>query len=187
MAAHAACGRFRPLLVDHVDHGERGPGLDLAFDHLSACDDCRRELTELALTIAALRRMGGEIRAVPVPVVPAERLASAVRRRRDPWPWRLQLGGLIASVAIVAIMVAPRVGIMPRAGIDPSHPVPEAAGQATAASIALHTTEARIAAAPDTPSYAAPRSLPPRYPDGLSRPWKEVLPTDATQRELKAS
>ncbi|MEO5966433.1 MAG: hypothetical protein ABIR11_13290, partial [Candidatus Limnocylindrales bacterium] len=46
--------------------------------------------------------------------------------------------------------------------------------------------ESRLAAAPDTPPFAAPSSLPPRYPEGLSRPWKEVFPTDAMPPEFDA-
>jgi hypothetical protein len=47
--------------------------------------------------------------------------------------------------------------------------------------------EHRLAVTPDTAPIAAVRSLPPRYPEGLLRPWKEVPTTDATARELEPS
>ena len=62
IAADTACRRHRPVLVDLVDHGERGPATPAALDHLATCRPCERELTELALTIAALRRAGAAYR-----------------------------------------------------------------------------------------------------------------------------
>jgi hypothetical protein len=45
--------------------------------------------------------------------------------------------------------------------------------------------EFRLASAPDRPSFAESGALPPRYPEGRTRPWKEVFPTDATPREFE--
>ena len=37
---------------------------------------------------------------------------------------------------------------------------------------------------PDTASFSARgMTVPPRYPDGLLRPWKEVSPSDAIPRD----
>jgi hypothetical protein len=152
-----ACRTHRPVLVDLVDHGERGPATASALDHLDTCRPCEREITELALTIAALRRAGA-------------------------WSWRLQLGGLVTSAAIAALMVAPRVGVVPvrpaAAAPVPQHPARVVTWQAV---------EHRLAVTPDVAPVATVRSLPPRYPEGLTRPWKEVPPTDAAARELEPS
>ncbi len=176
----AACDRHRPALLDFVDRGERGPDAAAAFDHLSTCDLCERELTEIALAIVALRRVRDEAQAVPVPVVSGERVARLMARRADPWRWRLQLGSLLASAAIAAIVVAPRVGVGPSAAgavsLMPDRPAPAATWRAA---------EDRIAAAPDNPPVAQTGTLPLRYPEGQSRPWKEVLPTDAMPREFE--
>lgn len=175
-----ACDRHRPALLDFVDRGERGPGTPAALDHLATCDLCERELTEIALAIIALRRVRNEARAVPVPVPSSERVAHLVAGRADPWRWRLQLGGLLASAAIAAIIVAPRVGVGPSTdaavSLMPARP---------AAAIIWRAAEDRIAAAPDSPPVAQAGTLPLRYPEGQSRPWKEVLPTDATPREFE--
>ncbi len=181
-----ACRRHRPVLVDLVDRGERGAGTPAALDHLAVCDPCEHEITELALTIAALRRAGIAYRALEVPDAPrpASVEVSAVPRRR-PWAWRLQLGGLVTSAALAALLVAPRVGPVPEeAPVPASAPAPSG----LAGVVTWQAVEHRLAVSPDiAPLAAAVRSLPPRYPEGLTRPWKEVPATDAAARELEPS
>ena len=170
------CDRHRPVLVDFIDRGERGPATPDALEHLDRCAACEREMSELALTIVALRRTAAEIRAVPVPVIASARIA-ALRRRRDPWRWRLQLGSLVASTALAALVVAPHVGMLPAS--DAPSLVPDR----PAVAVPWRAAEARIAAAPDSVPVAQTGTLLPRYPDGV-KPRKEVPPTDATPREL---
>jgi len=170
----AACRRHFPALVDLVDRGERGPGTDAALDHMTGCDRCRDEVTEVALTVAALRRVSTAYRSLPVPVL----ARPAVPARRRPWAWRAQLGGLITSAGIAALLVAPHVGLAPPGpAFDdaPGHP-PAPAWQAA---------EQRIAASPDIAAMVAVSdSVFPRYPDGRLRPWKEVPSNDAAARGL---
>ena len=170
-----ACRRYRPVLVDLVDRGERGPGTDVALEHLVVCEACEREVTEVALTVAALRRAGTTWRSIPVPAM----VRPAMPPRRKPWAWRAQLGGLITSAGIAALLVAPQVGLLPDAsqrGSDSVSTRPPAAS--------WYAAEHRIAASPDVASTSALGSLPPRYPEGRIRPWKEVNPADATARGL---
>ena len=170
-----ACRRYRPVLVDLVDRGERGPATPDALDHLRGCAACEREVTELALTVAALRRAGATWRAIPVPAM----ARPAVPRSRRPWAWRAQLGGIVTSAGIAALLVAPQLGLLPDAaqrGSDPVTSRPPAAS--------WYAAEHRIAASPDVASTPAIGSLPPRYPDGRIRPWKEVNLGDATARGL---
>jgi hypothetical protein len=119
---------------------------------------------------------------MPVPAVSGEQVERLVARRADPWRWRLQLGSLLASAAIAAIVVAPRVGVGPSGAgavsLMPDRPV---------AAVTWRAAEDRIAAAPNSPPVVETGTLPPRYPEGQSRPWKEVLPTDATPREFEPS
>jgi hypothetical protein len=168
----AACRRHRPALVDLVDRGERGPGTAAALDHLGGCDRCRDEVTEVALTVAALRRAGTAYRALPVRLVPRP----ALPERRRPWAWRAQLGGLITSAGIAALLVAPQVGLLPGGR------APDIEGPARQRAASWQVAERQIAARPDYASVAAVGTLPPRYPEGLIRPWKEVHPTDADVR-----
>lgn len=172
----SSCDRHRPALVDFIDRGERGPATLDALDHLGRCRACEQEMTDLALTIVALRRTAAEVRAVPVPQIAAERVV-ALRRRREPWRWRFQLGSLLASSALAALVVAPHVGVLPAsdaASLAPDRPT---------VVIPWRAAEARIAASPDSAPVPATGALPPRYPDGI-RPRKEVPPTDAAHREL---
>ncbi len=187
ITANVACRRHRPVLVDLVDHGERGPGTPAALDHLAVCRACERDLTEVALTIAALRRAGSGYRALPVAA--AARLAAPVinvtgtrnvhpRRRASGWP--IHLGGLVASAGIAALLVAPRVGLIPDRVFH------DAAPARPAAATTWQRVEHRLASSPDIPPVAVV-ILPPRYPEGRTRPWKEVPSGDATARELEPS
>ena len=170
-----ACRRYRPVLVDLVDRGERGPGTDAALEHLVVCAACEREITEVALTVAALRRAGATWRAIPVPAL----ARPAIPSRRRGWAWRAQLGGIITSAGIAALLVAPQVGLLPDAAQRGD------ASVTTRPPAALwYAAEHRIAASPDVASTPALGTLPPRYPDGRIRPWKEVNLADATARGL---
>ena len=187
ITANAACRRHRPVLVDLVDHGERGPGTPAALDHLAVCRACERELTELALTIAALRRAGAAYRRLPVaatsPLVAPGVIASPAGSpapRRPTGRRSFHLGSLITSAGIAALLVAPHVGLFP------NHATPQTAPARPAAVTTWQQAEHRLASSPDIPSVAVV-ILPPRYPEGRTRPWKEVPSRDATARELEPS
>lgn len=62
-----------------------------------------------------------------------------------------------------------------------------AAPQGPASVISWQSVERRLARSADVAPVAAVRPLPPRYPEGQTRPWKEVPPTDAAARELEPS
>lgn len=173
------CMRHRGALEAFVDRGERGPETPDALEHLARCGPCERELTELALTIAALRRAGRELHAAPVPVIAPARVAALTARPRGPWSFRFQLGSLVTGAAIAAVIVLPNAGSLARPASDALSPAQATVGAG------WRVAEFRLAAAPDHPSFAAPSALPPRYPEGRTRPWKEVFPTDATPREFE--
>jgi hypothetical protein len=179
--AHA-CRPHRGVLEALVERGERAPTVGAALDHLETCAACERDLTELALTVAALRRAGGELRAAPVPEPSPARVAALAVPRRTGWSWRVQLGGLLTGAAIAALVVVPRVG----SGLPPTTDAVEPARAPVSASWRL--AEAHLALTPDTASFSAyGMTLPPRYPDGLLRPWKEVSQTDVVPRARQAT
>jgi predicted anti-sigma-YlaC factor YlaD len=180
IALGGECRRHRRALEDFVERAERGPETAAALEHVERCDACERTMTELALTVAALRRSMRDVRLAPVPVVaPSRIVALTVRRRHSPWSWRFQLGSILTGAAIAAVVVAPRFGFVERqAGHEP-------APAHAAVTATWRLAESRLAAAPDRPSVAAVSAVPPRYPEGLSRPWKEVYPPDATPREFE--
>ena len=171
----SACRRHRTALIDFVDRRERGPRTPAALDHLARCERCEDDMAGYALTIVALRRAGRELATVPVPVVDVMRVIPPTPRPSG-WLWRLQVGGLLTCAAIVGLVVLPR---------PPSSTSPAAGAgldSRSAPAAAWRTAESRLAARPDVRPMAAVGSLPPRYPDGLTRPWKEVPATDASQR-----
>ena len=117
--------------------------------------------------------------AAPVPTPEPSRVTALAVPRRTGWSLRLQLGGLLTGAAIAAIVVVPRAGTAVRStgdALEPTRP---------AVTAVWRLAESRIAAEPDNPSFSAASSLPPRYPEGLLRPWKEVSSTDATPRAFR--
>lgn len=179
MSVAFACRPYRATLEALVEHGERGALTPAALDHLAVCAACERDLTTLALTVAALRRAGRELRAVPVPEPSRARLAALAVPRPSPWAWRMQLGSLLAGAAIAALVVLPGARNTTWSSGDALEP-------ARTVVATWRMAESRLAAEPDTPSFSAPGAVPPRYPEGLLRPWKEVPASDAGRREFTA-
>jgi hypothetical protein len=101
------CERYRASLTDFVIRRELYPETDAALDHLDRCGSCRHELSLIALSIVGLRRLQRELEGLE----PAEdawpRLRARISRRRDPWRWRLTLGGLATSMALAVLSVLP--------------------------------------------------------------------------------
>jgi hypothetical protein len=179
IALASACRPHRASLEALVAHGERGPATPAALDHLSTCVVCERDLTELALTVAALRRAGRELLAAPIPTPTRSSVAALTAPRKTGWSLRLQLGGLITGAAIAALVVVPRTSTAVRSTSDAE------AFSRPAVTAVWRLAESRIAAEPDSPSFSAVSAVPPRYPEGLLRPWKEVASTDATPRAFR--
>jgi anti-sigma factor RsiW len=177
-----ACRRHRAILVDFVDRRERGPRTPAALEHLARCERCERELAEIALTVIALRRAGRELALVPVPTAQAARIVATAVPPKDRWAWRLQLGGLFAASALSVLLVVPGL----------AHPSFSATSdglsrQRTHVTERWRAAEARVAAYPDFPSYAATEPLPQSDPDGRPRPWKEVPRSDVLPRAVRPS
>jgi hypothetical protein len=181
-----ACLRHRGALLALVDRRERGPATELALEHLAACGRCEVDLTRLALTIHALRRLGAAVAAESVPDGTWLRLRAHLERshrraRELAWHWRLNLGGLAAATLIVGVLVGP-LAIHVRIGTDGGREPTGYSAAERARFAAL--TEARFMAASrigtlsdtryETPASASSWRI---YPDGILPGWKEVEPT----------
>src|ERR1044071_7765339 len=103
-----ACRRHRAALLDFVDHGQIGPSTAEALAHLEGCDPCTEMLDSTVLTIAALRRLGREAARVEPPADSWPRLPARLGTLRQS---RISivspLGGMVMTVALAALLVAP--------------------------------------------------------------------------------
>lgn len=183
------CHPHRAVLLDLVERGDRGPATPAALEHLDACRACEREVVGVALTVAALRRAGAAYRRLPEPApvqlavaTPARTSASGSRLA-----WCLQLGSLVAGAAIAAAVVLPQGG-MPARPVSVASPDPVTPARSPGVN-PWQAAEHRLASSPDTGPVAvfaaAAGTLPPRYPDTLFRPSKEVTASDASARGLE--
>ena len=116
-----ACRRHRPVLLNYLERSERGPGLERALDHLAGCRGCRYDLEAMALTITALRRLSQAIGEAEPSSDAWERLRARVEKKAERkysaptgFAALIQVGALIASAWIVALVSAPAL-IMPSA------------------------------------------------------------------------
>ena len=102
------CARYRPALLDWVEHRVESPLTPSAFDHLERCRRCEVELTEIAQTVIALRRLAARAAALE----PRTDGWRDLRARLEPPPRRPRLvvrsrWGLVGSMlgpAIVAVL-----------------------------------------------------------------------------------
>lgn len=187
----SACSRHRAALIDFVDRRECGPDTQLALDHVDRCGECAAEVTEIALAIHGLRRLGAEVARVEPPSDAWERLAGRVARPApSPWHWRINLGGMVAGAMLVVALVGPLAlrdtRITERIEAFPP-PVSTAASKAEllVEQNYINTVRAvRPPAVPATPEVGG--SVPRVYPDGYRPEQKEVNPEIAIGRPLVA-
>jgi hypothetical protein len=107
-----ACVVHRPALVDFVERHALGPDSPAALDHLARCGTCERELTEVAQTVIALRRLAARASEVEAPsdgwptlrerIERSQRAADDAARR-----FRRAFGGAVVAVAVAALVAIP--------------------------------------------------------------------------------
>jgi hypothetical protein len=118
-----ACARYRPTLVDFVEHRALGPDSPDALDHLARCSRCEHDLSEVAQTVFALRRFGayaGDVRA-PADGWPTlrERIERSQRAADDAARrFRRAFGGAVFAIAVVAMVAIPSLTFTVRSGLD---------------------------------------------------------------------
>jgi hypothetical protein len=187
-----ACERYRPALIDFVDRGDIAPGTAKALAHLDRCSRCTEDLESTLLAITALRRIGDDLARVEPSADAWPRLRARLETLRPKrWAIMTPSAGLVMSVALVAVLVAPlRLGGATNITAAPSHP--------TAAQIEAASRERRVEAAyiasvrqgtfPQS-APAGPRSpatFPARYPDNIHPDRKEVSPAEPMGRPSEA-
>jgi hypothetical protein len=186
------CARHRPALLDFVDRGDIVPGTANALGHLDRCGRCTEELESMVLTITALRRLGDDIaEAEPEPDAWPRLRARLDRLNPKRWVIMSPSAGMVMSVALVAVLVAPlQLG-------GPTSPRSPSAG-ASAADQAATREASRVEAAyiatirQGTLPATAPaaigqaRTLPARYPDDIRPERKEVSPAEPSGRPPEA-
>ena len=186
------CDRHRPALLDFVDRGEIVPGTAKALAHLDRCSRCTEELESTLLAITALRRIGDDLsRVEPAPDAWPRLRARIETLRPKRWAVMSPSAGLVMSVALVAVLVAPfRLGGATNLTATPS--------RQSAAELAADSRERRIEAAyiasvrqgtlPESaPAAARPTAtFPTRYPDDIRPERKEVSPAEPVRRPSEA-
>lgn len=183
--SESACVRHRDTLIGFVDRRETSPATDAALDHLDRCDRCVAELEAIAEAVHALRGIGREAALADPPDDIWPGLAARVQRPGEPaWRWRMPLAGLVATAAVVALLVGPsavwrtRLAVMQEAGTDAA-----LLAQQRNATIQLERRFQRyrvpIVEVAPVRSFG-PASGPPRYPDGWIPPRTTATVPDPT-------
>lgn len=113
LRAKDPCAPHRSALTDWVAHRVQGPATPAAFDHLARCRRCETDLTTIAETVFALRRLADRVSELEpsadgwqdlrVRLEASRRSTRPVGRSR----WSL-IGSMLASavVAVLALRVA---------------------------------------------------------------------------------
>lgn len=128
-----ACVVHRPALVDFVERRASGPESPAALDHLARCTACERDLTEVAQTVIALRRLGARAGEVEAPadgwatlrerIERSQRAADDAARR-----FRRAFGGAVVAIAMVAMVAVPSLSGTVTSGLDEGIAAVPAAG-----------------------------------------------------------
>ena len=126
-----ACARYRPVLLDFVDHGEVRDATSAALAHLDRCRRCTDVVQDALLTITALRRLADDAATRE----PAPDAWPRLRVRIESWPRRPAIAspllGAAMSFAIVAGLALPfrlttlAIGAGPTPTYRPGHASPE--------------------------------------------------------------
>ena len=176
------CRRHRAALLDFVDHGQIGPPTADALAHLEVCDACMAMLGSTVLAIAALRRLGDEAGRAEPSLDSWPRLRTRLIARH---PSRVSiaspLGGMVMTIALAAVLVAPlRLSHGP--ATDQVGSSVETSDAGSPALIAVYSSSARRGTdgsnSPDS-SRSRP-GIQPRliYPDGDGRPADKEVPSN---------
>jgi hypothetical protein len=117
------CAIHRSGLLDFAHGAERTPPVVAALDHLDRCRACEAELTEIALAVAALRRLGREVADVEAPADAWPGLRTRLERRRPAMPrWTSSLAGTLSAFGLLVALSTRLVG---GAGPVAAEPTPE--------------------------------------------------------------
>jgi hypothetical protein len=115
-----ACMVHRATLLEVLDGRPRDRAVEQALEHLGRCEACRRDIAELALVVAGLRRLGAAARRTDAPSGGWGRVAQRLgETRSSTTPWlrtgRISLAALVAVPLVAALLVAPGLALGPAA------------------------------------------------------------------------
>ena len=185
-----ACARHRAALLDFVDRGEIVASTAPALAHLEHCGRCTDELESTVLAITALRRFGDELaRAEPSPEAWPRLRARIETLRPARWAIMSPSAGMVMSIALVAVLVAPfRVGTS-TTSIAPTYLPSSQLG----VSLEERRTEAayiakiRMGTFPTKePASRSVVTYPRKYPDNIQPERKEVDPAEPSGKPPEA-
>ena len=187
-----SCRRHRPALLDFIDRGEiADPGTGLALAHLDRCDRCTADIEATVLAITALRRLGEDAsHAEPSPDAWPRLRARIDRWRPKRWAVLSPTAGMVMSVALVAVLIAPlRIGTAasspaPSAGPVDLNPVSQSERRVEADYISSARHGTLPASQPITRSTGTSYR---NHPDNYRPERKEVSPSEPSGRPPQAS
>lgn len=185
-----ACARHRAALLDFVDHGEIVAGTAPALAHLERCSRCTDELESTVLAITALRRFGDELaRAEPSPEAWPRLRARIETLRPARWAIMSPSAGMVMSIALVAVLVAPiRVGTS-TASSTPTYAPSSQLGVSLQErrAEAAYLANIRTGTFPTKELVSRPAVTYPRnYPDNIHPERKEVDPAEPSGKPPEA-
>ena len=185
-----ACARHRAALVDFVDRGEIAPGTGPALAHLERCARCTDELESTVLAITALRRYGDELaRAEPSPEVWPRLRAQLESLRPARWAIMSPSAGMVMSIALVAVLIAPFRFGTPVPAPSPVHQPASQLGVSLEERRAEDAYLARVRTSTFVRDDAAAQPvvvIPRRYPDNIDPTRKEVRSGPSSGKPLEA-
>ena len=186
-----SCRRYRSALIDFIDHAEvRDPDTGLALAHLDRCDRCTAELESTVLAITALRRLGDEAARMEPSADAWPRLRARLDRWRPVrWVVMSPTAGMVMSVALVAVLIAPlrfsgaASTSAPTAAPVDRNPV-SLTERRVEADYILSTHQGTLPAS--QPVVRSAGTYPRNYPDNYRPERKEVSPAEPSGRPPEA-
>jgi hypothetical protein len=120
-----ACVVHRPVLIDFVEHRAIGPDSPAALDHLARCGTCERDLSEVAQTVIALRRLGEHAGAFEAPADGWMTLRGRLERSQraaDDAAGRLRraFSGAVVALAVIGMVAVTSLTGTVTSGLDES-------------------------------------------------------------------
>jgi hypothetical protein len=172
------CAAHRAALLDFVDARDRSAVPRAALAHLERCPRCEAEMTDLALTVTALRRLAGDVAGVEPPTTAWPALLARIdepavvdARRPSMLTSLIFRAGMAGAVAISVVAVAFGGPLSPR----PASPLADGHNNspldpAMTVEVTVDRGAPLIDIAPDRPPVAEITPAAWAGPDGLGVP-----------------
>ena len=134
MGRSTGCSTHRAALAAFAERSERGAGTGAALEHLDRCRRCQADLTELLLTVHAVRRTLAEAGALEPPSDAWDRLRSRVQGPvASAWGMRSTLASAVVGAGLVAALIGPTAILRPADAVGQEPGPPPAALKARTA------------------------------------------------------